>query len=127
MSPWAVLNTPSQIVMINRTTQRCHDLGKDVSYLPHRVGGKLHVLKVEHSFAAPRLDDTGGGVGGYRRDLEEHGKIITINSFVKGDYARCVWSEERNEWLVRSIDLPDSQRCTRMHFCVQSHRLALRP
>ncbi|CAM9528989.1 unnamed protein product, partial [Laminaria digitata] len=36
-----------QLESIQRVTQRCRDVGAGFLYLPHRVGGKLHVLKVE--------------------------------------------------------------------------------
>ena len=82
---WRVLH--SEIEMIHRATQWARDLDKDVLYLPHRVGGKLHVLKIENGFAAARSDEGEGHRGG-SRNLEEHGRVVSVEFFVKGDLAR---------------------------------------
>eukprot|EP00903_Cladosiphon_okamuranus_P009150 g8743.t1 len=76
----------SEIEMIHRASQWSRDLDKDVLYLPHRVGRKLHVLKIDNGFAAARLDDDGGHGG--LRSLEERGRLISVDFFLKGDYAR---------------------------------------
>lgn len=76
----------SEIEMIHRATQWARDLDKDVLYLPHRVGGKLHVLKIENGFAAASFDE-GESPGGVR-NLEENGRVISVDFFVKGDHAR---------------------------------------
>lgn len=76
----------SEIEKIHRATQWARDLDKDVLYLPHRVGGKLHVLKIKNGFAAARFHDGGGH--GRLRNLEENGRIISVDFFVKGDHAR---------------------------------------
>lgn len=75
-----------EIEMIHRATQWARDLDKDVLYLPHRVGGKLHVLKIENGFAGAGLDECErrGGL----RTLEEDGKVLSVDFFIKGDHAR---------------------------------------
>lgn len=72
--------------MIHRATQWARDLDKDVLYLPHRVEGKLHVLKIEKGFAAARFNEGGGHSG--LRNLEENGRVLSVEFFVKGDHAR---------------------------------------
>ena len=55
-------------------------------YLPHRVRGKLHVLKVEnHGGARQGADETGAGPGG---TLEAYGKVLSIDAFMKEDFSR---------------------------------------
>lgn len=76
----------SEIEMIHRATQWARDLDKDVLYLPHRVEGRLHVLKIENGFAAARFNE-GEGNGGLR-NLEENGRVLSVEFFVKGDHAR---------------------------------------
>ena len=71
----------SQIEMIHRATQRARDLDRDVLYLPHRVDGKLNVLKIENCFAGARLGEA----------LEEKGTIVSVDCFLKRDYARCAF------------------------------------
>lgn len=46
----------------------------------------MHVLKIEDGFAAARFNE-GEGHGGLR-NLEENGKVISVDFFVKGDHAR---------------------------------------
>ncbi len=65
--------------MIHRATQWARDLDRDVLYLPHRMGGKLHVLKIENCFAGARLEEA----------LEEKGTVISVDCFLKRDHARC--------------------------------------
>lgn len=81
-----VLGMYSEIEMIHRATQWARDLDKDVLYLPHRVGGKLHVLKIDNGFAAARLDE--GERRGGLRNLEENGRVLSVDFFVKGDHTR---------------------------------------
>lgn len=81
-----VLGVYSEIEMIHRATQWARDLDKNVLYLPHRVGGKLHVLKIENGFAAARLDE--GERRGGMRYFEENGKVMSVDFFLKADHAR---------------------------------------
>lgn len=80
--------------MIHRGTQWSRGMNKGVVYLPHRVvAGKLHVLKIQNGVAAAaRLSEAGRFGGGGSRGLEENEKVISIDSFVKGDFARFAHS-----------------------------------
>lgn len=76
--------TISQIENINRANERSRYLGVGVLYLPHRISGKLHVLKTEKN----KMSTYGGGRGGSGH-LVEPGKVISVESFMKTVYARC--------------------------------------
>ncbi|CAM9973120.1 unnamed protein product [Ectocarpus sp. 13 AM-2016] len=81
-------NEDSQIEMIRKATQWSRDLGENALYVPHRVKERLHVLKMENGDRASKFDWEQGRGGCGLRDLDEFRPTISINSFVKGDYAR---------------------------------------
>lgn len=82
----------SQIEMIRRATQWSRDMNKGIVYLPHGMGGKLCVLKIRNAFAAARPDEAGRCGGGASKGLEDNERVISVDSFVKGDFARFAHS-----------------------------------
>lgn len=89
-----VLGLFSQIEMIHRATQWSRDMNKAVVYLPHCVGGKLHVLEVQNGFAEARPDEAGRCGGGGSKGLEDNERLISVESFLKGDFARFVCPQQ---------------------------------
>lgn len=85
-----VMNVPRHIEMMRKASQWCRDLGRDVSYLPRREGGKLYVLRIESGFAAAESGQDEVAFGGDLRNPEERGKPLSVDSFIKGEFARFV-------------------------------------
>lgn len=68
-------------------------------YLPHRVRGKLHVLKVhrnggargqgdDEAAAAAAAAGAAAADAGPRGTLESYGKVLSIEAFMKEDFSR---------------------------------------
>lgn len=75
----------SQIEKIQRTSQWARQLGAGVTYLPWRVGEKLHVFKMENGDAVYKEQILQGDTNA----LEEGcSKVISVESFLKTDFVR---------------------------------------
>eukprot|EP00904_Undaria_pinnatifida_P001189 jgi/Undpi1/11070/HiC_scaffold_30.g13368.m1 len=79
-----------QLESIQRANQRCRDIGAGFSYLPHRVKGKLHVLKMVNDIGRAALSGEHETRAGSRatEPLECYGKVLSVESFMKEDVPR---------------------------------------
>lgn len=75
----------SQIEKIQRTSQWARQLGTGVTYLPWRVGGKLHVFKVEKGDDVNRGQILQGDTNVFEEGCH---KVISVESFLKTDFVR---------------------------------------
>lgn len=86
---WACAAASRQLESIRRATQRCRDIGASFLYLPHRVRGKLHVLKVEnYGGAKGQGDDETVAAADPTETLHSYGKVLSVEAFMKEDFSR---------------------------------------
>lgn len=77
---------PRQLELIYKTTQRSRHLGEDTVYLPHRLGGKLHVLKMD---VGKDMTDHGKEQAS-SKSSGEFGKVISFDWFMRTEHSRFV-------------------------------------